>query len=160
EPRDKGKGAMLSDRTLGPLPDAALLKKLGLQIPSGRVRDAEHFYAHAQEVRSGWGMRYDAARRWVDRQALVPEGPYSGREKATLLVEESHRAGLRSWLSQTVAANVPVRTLADLRAWCLLQITAFDVLEDAGTPHFCVPEQEPLLDHDLLLLTAPLFSAK
>src|SRR5262249_57185309 len=52
------------------------------------------------------------------------------------------------------------RTLADLRAWCLLQIMAFDVIEDAGIAHFCVPKNEPLLDRDLLLLILPLLSTK
>src|SRR5262249_12701490 len=45
-------------------------------------------------------------------------------------------------------------------AWCLLQIMAFDVIEDAGIAHFCVPKNEPLLDRDLLLLIPPLLSTE
>src|SRR5262245_43068231 len=152
-------GVMLSDRTLGPLPDTDLVKELGLDFLSSGLSSPDRLHQQARESMSRWHRTFHRARQRVGRLALTGGGPFWWQETATLLVKEAHRAGLRVWLSQALAAEVPVPTRAALCSWCHLQFLAFDVFDKAGIANFCVPKTGLLLDQDLLRLTAPYFSA-
>jgi hypothetical protein len=54
------------------------------------------------------------------------------------------------WLDQVFAVNLPIKTPADLRCWCRMQLEGLEQLADAYPVGFCSAGRRWLFDWDLL----------
>jgi hypothetical protein len=123
----------------------------GPHIPTDASGDAEQFCRKAIRCLEDWTPRAQAGQERIPR--LVP---WELRRPAQGLLYEAHRAGVRLWLGQALAAHVSVGTPADLRWWCELQYRALETLQHAYPAAFCRSYGFTLCDALLIDLAWPL----
>jgi hypothetical protein len=122
---------MSASRVFGPRPSPAYLRELGLAVPDDAFRCGTALLEQAEQCRGAWYAWKNAAMERVLALDQDPAAPKGWLDRATVLVGDIHRAGLRVWLSQVLGVRVPIQTTADLRCWCALQLRSLEISLEA-----------------------------